>query len=304
MLDVIVVGGGPAGLSAALHLARARRTVLLLDAGKPRNDAATHVNGLVGMDGIPPSEFRAAARKDLEKYPCVTVRDEWVDEVTPVDEGFEVRIGQTVERARRVILATGIVDVLPDLPHIDEFWGRSAMQCPFCHGWEVAEGALGFLARSADELSASHLFEVWSSRVAVFTDGAFEVPQEAREDLARRGIELHDRPVADLRGSGGVLEAVLLDDGTEVPCDALFMHNEQRHTDLVSGLGLDLDEDEFIEVPKNYHGEDTALPLLETSTPGLYAAGDLTGRAQDAVIAAFEGTMAARKAFFDQVGRG
>lgn len=299
--DAVVVGGGPAGLSAALQLGRARRRTLLLDEGRPRNSAATRVNGLLGLDGTPPAEVRAAARRDLERYDEVTVRGSWAEAVTPDDEGFTVQTDAGPVTARRVVLATGVVDVLPELPGVEQFWGISVLQCPLCHGWELADGRLAFLAGSVADLDSAPLFGVWSDRLTVLTDAGFEVPDGARRQLADAGIALEERRIDDLRGQDGRLEAVRLEDGTTLECDGIFVHNEQRQTRLVEGLGLELSGDGFVKVRKDYHLPDPGAPLMETSVRGLYAAGDLTGESQDAVMATFEGTLAGRKVFFDSL---
>ena len=299
--DAVVVGGGPAGLSAALQLGRARRRTLLLDAGTPRNSAASQVNGLLAVDGASPAEFRAKARRDLERYGEVSVREAWVEAVKPTGDGFEVHVEDSVVRARRVILATGIVDLLPELPGIEQFWGISVVQCPFCHGWELADGPLAFLATRPEELGSAHLFGVWAQELTVLTNDAFEVPDDARAQLDAAGFTLRTERIEELLGHDGRLERVRLADGTEVRCQGLFVHNEQRQTRLVEDLDLDRAEDGFVVVRKDYHLPDPSIRLMETSVPGLYAAGDLTGESQDAALATFEGTMVGRKVFFDSL---
>jgi thioredoxin reductase len=302
--DVIVVGGGPAGLSAALQLGRARRRTLLVDGGTPRNNNATAVHGLIAMDGRSPAEVRAAAREDLDRYGEVEVREGWVQAVDRTDGGFRVRYGDEVAEARRVVLATGIVDVLPELPGVEHFWGISVVQCPFCHGWELADGPLAFLAVRPDDLRSAHLFRAWSDDVTVLTDGCLAVSDEDAQRLLDAGFDLRTERIKELRGQDGRLESVLLEDGSELACRGMFVHNEQQQTALVRGLGLHTDDDGFVVVPKDYRLSDPRRPLMETSVPGLYAAGDVTGESQDAVLATFEGTMAGRKVFFDSLAEG
>lgn len=296
--DAVVVGGGPAGLSAALQLGRARVRTLVLDAGSPRNERAAQVNGVLTRDGTAPADFRAAARNDLAKYDCLEIRRARASEVKPRDDGFSVVAddGSTVS-ARRVLLATGVLDVLPSIPGIEQFWGTSVVQCPFCHGWELAEGPLALLALDPEEVDSAHLYRVWSEDVTILTGGMCDVPDETRELAEQAGFEIYCEPVAELRGIDGRLECVVLEGGHEVACRGMFVHNQQHPTDLVEGLGLETD-DGFVVVRKDYQMPDDDGSLMQTSVPGLYAAGDLTGDSQDATMAIFEGTMAGRAMFF------
>ena len=295
--DAVVLGGGPAGLSAALQLGRARVRTLVLDAGSPRNADATQVNGVLTRDGTPPAEFRTAAREDLHKYDCVQVRRVEVTEVTRADDRFQVSYdGGTVE-GRRVLLATGIVDIRPPLPDVDQFWGTSVVQCPFCHGWELSDGPLALLASQPEEVDEAHLFRMWSKDVTILTGGLCDVPEQMEEVAQKGGFQIHREPITELHGEDGRLERVVLEGGREVRCRGMFVHNEQRQIDLVERLGVDT-EDGFVVVRKDYHMRNSEPSLMQTSVPRLYAAGDLTGQSQDAPMAIFEGTMAGRAMFF------
>ena len=179
--DVVVIGGGPAGLQATLTLARVHRTVLMVDSGTYRNDPAAHMHNVVTHDGTPPAEFRAAARKELAAYDTVTVRDDAVTSVAAEGDGFAVALGDEVARARGVVLATGVVDTLPDKPGLDGLFGSVVAHCPFCHGHEFAGHHVGILGTAG----AGHLPGLVgpiASRVTVFTDG-----DELDRRAARRG---------------------------------------------------------------------------------------------------------------------
>jgi thioredoxin reductase len=285
--DVIIVGGGPAGLSAALALGRARRNVLLCDAGARRNARATHVHNFVTRDGTPPADFRTIGREQLAAYGSVDIRDERVDTIAGGRGAFEVSIGGRGVPARRVLLCTGMIDELPPVDGLAARWGHSVFQCPYCHGWEVQDRRWGYWPRPTDPnhvlpfaLQARH----WTRDVIVFTAGAFELPADTRARLERAAIGIVTSPIARLAGPGDCLDAIELADGRSVPCDVLFAHPPQRHVDLVDALGLALDDQGYVRVDPG---------TRETSRAGVYAAGDLTTRMQAAIHAAAAGTQAA-----------
>ncbi|QSQ20890.1 NAD(P)/FAD-dependent oxidoreductase [Pyxidicoccus parkwayensis] len=285
-VDVVIVGGGPAGLSAALILGRARKKVLLCDAGPARNAAAEHIQGFVTRDGTPPREFRRIGREQLQPYD-VEVRDGVrITGIERIGPRFRVLMddGASVD-TRRVVLATGMVDLVPDLPGYRELWGKAIFQCPYCHGWEIREGAWGVHASSEMMLDFAMFVTGWTRDVVVFTEGAFPVSAEKRAQLERAGVRLEERrirrfvPTAD----GDALEAVELEDGARVPREFIFARPPQRQVELVQRLGLALDELGFVKVNESQ----------ETSVPGIHASGDLTTMMQGALVAASQGAMAA-----------
>lgn len=281
--DVVIVGGGPAGLSAALVLGRARKRVLLCDSGQPRNAAAEHIQGFVTQDGTPPREFRRIAREQLRPYENVELRDVRVTHIDGQAGQFRVGLGGSTVEARRILLAVGLVDVLPELPGYRDLWGKSLFQCPFCHGWEARDRALGVQATAAPLLEFALFLTGWSRDIIAFTESAFEVPSELRERVTRAGVRLEERRIRGLRAQSGHLAAVQLEDGSEVPREVLFVRPPQRQTELVQSLGVALDEQGFVRV--NEH--------RETSVPGIFAAGDLTTLLQGALMAASAGAQAA-----------
>jgi thioredoxin reductase len=285
--DVVIVGGGPAGLSAALAFGRGRKRVLLCDFGPRRNAAAAQVHNFVTRDGIPPAEFRSVARRQLADYPSVEVRDAHVESIDGTRGAFRVGLDRVSPvDARRVLLCTGMVDEMPSLTGFRELWGGAIFQCPYCHGWEVQDRRWGYLALAGDaHLSAfALLLRGWSRDLVVFTGGAFEVAVETRARFQAAGIGLETGPVARLVADGDRLRAVELASGARVPCEVLFAHPPQRQIALVSALGVALDDGGYVRVD----------PITrETSVPGIYAAGDLTTRQQAAIIAAAAGMQAA-----------
>jgi thioredoxin reductase len=285
--DVVIVGGGPAGLAAALTLGRARKRVLLCDSGLRRNAGAIHVQNFVTRDGTPPQEFRDIGRRQLLAYPSVEVRDVRVASIDGTRGAFQVALDGGVVEARRVLLCTGMIDELPPIEGFRELWSSAIFQCPYCHGWEIQDRRWAYLGRAAE---AGHLLPFtlmlrgWTNEVVAFTGGEFEVPEDARATLSTAGIRLETAPVARLVARGHALTGIELSDGTRVACDALFTHPPQRHVDLIRQLDLALDEHGFVRID----------PMRrETSVPGIYAAGDLTTRMQAAIHAAAAGTHAA-----------
>lgn len=280
--DVVIVGGGPAGLSAALALGRARKRVLLCDAGARRNAAAVHLHNFVTRDGTTPDEFRRVAREQLAAYPNVLVRDVRVESISGTRGDFEVKLTDGSVRARRIILSTGMIDERLPLPGFAELWGRSIFQCPYCHGWEVRAQRWAYLASSVEHLHFPFQLRAWTEDVIVFA--SFDLPEELRARLHAAGIGLERAPVTRLVAHEGKLEALELADGRRVARDVLFAHPPQRQLELVEKLGVALDADGFVKVD---------AMTRETSVPGIYAAGDLTTRLQAAIIAAGQGMQAA-----------
>ena len=280
LIDVLIAGGGPSGLQAALTLGRARKRVLVADGGSRRNGPAAHMNNFVSRDGIAPADFRREARAQLAKYANVSFRDQPIDTIIGLRGDF--RAGAF--RARRVLLATGLIDQLPDLEGLAPLWGHSVFQCPYCHGWEAQERRWGYYTSDA---TAAHValfvtqLRGWSTEVTLFTD---KLADDVRSKLLAAKVAIESGALARLVGTGHQLEAVELADGRRIACDVLLTHPPQKQIELVRALGVALDDEGFVK---------TDPMTRETSIPGIYAAGDLTTRGQAAVLAAAAGMQAA-----------
>ena len=284
--DIVIVGAGPSGLSAALALGRARKRVLLCDAGPRRNAAAVHMHNFITRDGTPPEQFRQLGREQLAAYPNVEIQDVGIEAISGARGAFQVRLSSGVVEARRVLLCTGMVDEMLPVEGFRDLWGSGIFQCPYCHGWEIQDRRWGYLAAAAHlqhMLPFTIMLRGWSRDVTVFT-GGFELAQEARARLDAAGVRIETAPIARLVERERQLAGVELGTGTVVPCEALFAHPPQHQVALVRALGVALDDDGFVRID----------PMTrETSVPGVYAAGDLTTRLQAAIIAAAAGMQAA-----------
>jgi thioredoxin reductase len=285
--DVLIVGGGPAGLAAALVLGRCRRKVLLCDAGEPRNAPSRAMHGYLTRDGLPPSELRRIGREEVSRY-GVELRDvAVVDARRAPGGGFEANLSDgTQVAARKLILATGMKDVLPDIEGFGEFYGRGVYPCPYCDGWELQDQPIGVFAYGDQAKAARYALNLlrWSRDLIFFHHGD-EPPSEAtREMLSRNGIILRERQIVRLEGEGGELARVVLAGGEVVPRRALFIKlGEVPHSSLPQRLGCDLTEEGIVgDAP--FHGA--------TDVDGLYVVGDASPRVQLVTVAAAEGAAA------------
>lgn len=237
--DVIVVGGGVAGLSAALMLGRARRRVLVVDAGSPRNRFAPHVHGVLGHEGTGPADLLARGRAEVAGY-GVEVVEGTVERVGTAGDGLEVQVaGAAAASARALLVASGMADELPDVPGLRQRWGTGVLHCPYCHGWEVRDRRLGVLTTSPLGLHQAELVRQWSDRVVVFTAGLGPLDAAAELRLRARGVDLVAAPVVEVVGDGDRVTAVRTADGREVEVDALFTAGAPRpHDEFLAPLGL------------------------------------------------------------------
>lgn len=286
MLDVVVVGGGPAGMSAALVLGRSRRRTRLFDHGPPRNEAADHAHNLFTREGTTPGNLHAISRAQLDPYPSVEVVDGEVTRLRRTEGGFVVTdAGGREHAARRVLLATGVEDDLPAFDGFERFWGRSAFHCPYCHGWESRDRRLAVLGnRSRAEAFASvELMRGWTKDLVLCTDGAIELGDGERDVLALLEVDVRERPIAALEG-GDALERIRFDDGSAVVCQGMYLHPPQHvRGELLGQLGCRLCDNGLVEVGTDW----------QTSVPGVFAAGDMSSTLQQVVTAAASGTAAA-----------
>jgi thioredoxin reductase len=288
--DCIVVGGGAAGLSAALVLGRARRRTLVVDAGAPSNRVADGIGGLLGHDRRPPAELYARGRAELAAYPSVEVREGDVVAGTRTEGGFVLDLADGHrESARRVLLATGMDYRHPGLPGIAERFGRSVFHCPFCHGWEVRERPLGVLDRGETGVLRTLLLRAWSDDVTLFADGPGELDPAGADRLQVAGVTVDERRVTGLRGPGYELAAVVFADGAERRCEGLLVPvTLHQRSPLAAQLGAEA------AAPGHVVADAVQVDEMHQSTvPGLSAAGDLSTQMPSVANAIAAGSNAA-----------
>ncbi|MEU1592178.1 NAD(P)/FAD-dependent oxidoreductase [Streptomyces sp. NPDC005708] len=284
--EVVVVGGGAAGLSAALVLGRARRRTLVVDAGEPRNAPAAHMHGYLSRDGMPPAEFLAVGREEIARYGVELVRDRAVNAVRDADGEFGVTLasGRTVH-ARRLVVATGLKDELPAVPGVAERFGRDVLHCPYCHGWEVRDLPFGVLASTPMSVHQALMVSQWSKDVTLFlhTVAEDDIPDQDLRRLAAAGVAVVPGEVAGLEVDDDRLTGVRLADGTAHERSVLFVAPRAvPQTALFEQLGAELSETPFGTYPVV---DERGL----TTVPGLWAAGNASGFAEQVVNAASRG---------------
>jgi thioredoxin reductase len=310
-VDVLIIGGGPAGLSAALNLARARASVLVVDTGRPRNAATLRSHGFLTRDGISPIELRKLARAEIAAYPMVRVLDRTnatslttSEGLTTADAADGMRFTATLQThrsgeplvvsARSTLIATGLRETLPAIPSLRAFYGMTLFSCAACDAWELQDRPLALIGETPDLPTRARLIARWTDDLTVFTNGADVVDTVEEAELAASGIVVERRRIDDLEGDRGAVSAVRLDDGTRIRVAGGFVRPHwDPALDFISGLDVDRDPDGHLIVDRSGR----------TSIPGLYGAGDAAAPGpQQLIVAAGQGARAAAVLIHDLVG--
>ena len=283
--DCIVVGAGPAGLSAALLLGRCRRRTLVVDSGRPRNRWSRGVHGFFSRDNVSPLELLRIGREQLEPYGSVAMRHGEVTEAASTEAGFAVVLADGARyTCRKLLVATGVVDEIPPIEGIDELYGRSVHHCPYCDGWEHRDEAIAIYACGTKGKGLALELTIWSRELVLCTDGPSGFDEEDRALFDRLGIELREDRVVRLDGRDGQLEAVVFAEGESLARSALFFCTGHRqHSGLAAALGC-----RFTPAGAVHVGD-----YESTNVPGVYVVGDASEQAQLVSLAAAEGTKAA-----------
>jgi thioredoxin reductase len=283
--EVVVIGAGPAGLSAALNLVRARRMTHVLDSNRPRNAATFLAHGFVTRDGIPPLELRRLGREELEAYPEASFEKAMVTSVTSGPDGFVVAYGATSVTARAIVISTGLTEKFPALPSLRQFYGTSIHSCVECDAYEYADKPIALIGETDDLAERAIVISQWSRDLVVFTNGVGVVTPEDEVSLASRGVRVDRRQISDVAGDRTGLTGVTLADGETVPRVAAFVRPIYApNLGYVSSLGLEVDEFGYLVVDGSGR----------TSVPGVYAAGDSTAPGpQQLIVAAGAGAKVA-----------
>jgi thioredoxin reductase len=286
--DVIIIGGNFAGLSAALQIARTRRQVLVIDAGKPRNRFAAGSHGFLGHDGRSPAQIAQIGREQFLKYPTAHfIEGKAIRAERHQVDFFSVELESgSIYQSKRIILAMGVVDHLPEIPGLAERWGKTVNACPYCHGYELAGETWGVLYRGEASLHQAKLVLDWSDNVVFFSNGSDQISADNRADLESHGITIEDTPVESLVGEGENLSGVKLKDQRVVPLKALFVITQSSiNSPLISQLGCELEDGLFGSMIKTNN-------LKETTVEGVFAAGDIARALHNATWAAADGVSA------------
>ena len=279
--DVVVIGGGPAGLSAALVLGRARRRVAVVDAGMPRNAPAAHMQGFLSRDGMAPADLLAAGRIEVAGYGVELIDDQ----VSAIEPGFAIGLaGGQALKARRVLVATGVRDELPDIPGVRERWGRDLLHCPYCHGWEVRDQPLGVLGTVPGSVQHAQLLRQWSDDVVFFAH-TYDLTTTECAELEARGVQAIREEVARLVVENDRLAGVELVDGRVFARSAVFIrpHNIPHPDGLLADLGCELDAAGFVTVDAGGR----------TTNPGVWAAGNVVDPRAQVITSAGAGSAVA-----------
>jgi thioredoxin reductase len=282
--DVVIVGGGPAGLSAALVLGRCRRTVLLVDSGTPRNARSRALHGYLTRDGVPPLDLLRLGRAELEPYGTEWA-DSTVEDIQPAAEGFVISIAsRAAVRTRMVLIASGVRDTVPDIPGVGDCYGVSVHHCPYCDGWEVRDKTIAVIGAGAAAAALSLSLKTWSDRVVICSHGPARLSRRHRQQLAVHQIDVHQDRIERIDHASGHVRHVVLAGGDRVPCEAIFFTSGQSpQCELAQKLGCETGKFGVVKTDR----------LGQTCVPGIYVAGDASRDVQFAIVAAAEGAKAA-----------
>lgn len=279
--DAIVVGGSFSGMAAALQLLRARRSVLVIDAGERRNRFASHSYGFLGQDGVDPAGIVARARQQLAAYPTLTWIDGKAETASGTKDAFVVATADGTHESRRLLLATGLADQLPAIEGMRERWGRSVFHCPYCHGYELERGEIGVIGTAPMSIHQAQLIPEWG-RVTFLTDGKVPLDAAVRADLTARGVTIEETPVARLCGHADVV----LRDGRALSFAGLFTATRTAPaSSIAEGVGCALEDTPFGLQVKTDQGK-------ETTVPGAFACGDVARVPHSVSLAVADGAWA------------
>lgn len=285
LLDAVIIGGGPAGLNAALMLGRARKHVAVIDEGKPRNAVTRETHGFLTRDGVSPFEFRRIAKEELGAYPSVTIVEDTAVSVAGEDGNFQIETAQgNLYASKKLLFAVGMKDRPLDIPGLAEVYGKSAFVCPYCDGWELRDEPLVVIVKGADLMHFAPLISGWTNRFTVCTNGPAGLTDDQREELRRHQVPLFESPILNIESNEGIVRQVVLEDGTSIPCRGIFFKPElTTGSDLPQTIGCRLTEDGMVVVDD----------FGKTTVPGVYSAGDAASRLHQAVAAAAKGAFTA-----------
>ncbi|MBH5318752.1 NAD(P)/FAD-dependent oxidoreductase [Paenibacillus sp. GSMTC-2017] len=282
--DCVIVGGGPSGLNGALVLGRARKNVVVIDEGRPRNRVTRETHGFLTRDGISPSEFRRIAKEQIDAYPSVEIVSDSVVSITGDDGQFQITTAQgNVYLSKKVLFAVGKRDLPLDINGLADVYGKSAFVCPYCDGWELRDQPLVLIVNGAKALHFAKTISGWTKHFTICTNGPDEMTQEDREELENRNVPIFNSPIRTIESIDGMVQHVELEDGTTISCAGIFFGPKLvAGSELPSSLGCEMTEAGTVVVDH----------VGKTSVPGIYCAGDAATEMYQAITAASLGAMA------------
>ncbi|MGP0584669.1 NAD(P)/FAD-dependent oxidoreductase [Paenibacillus timonensis] len=285
LYDAVIIGGGPAGLNAALMLGRARKKTVVIDEGNPRNRVTREAHGFLTRDGIPPGELRRIAKEQIVRYPGITFIEEAVQSAAGADGHFQITTAKGITlRSKKLLFTVGMKDQPLNIPGLNEVYGRSAFVCPYCDGWELRDEPLVIISRGADAMHFIPLISGWTDRFTLCTNGPDGLTDADREDLRQHGVPLHDAKIRSIESEDGIVRQVVLEDGTAISCRGIFFRPDLViGSNLPQSLGCQVTETGTIIVDE----------FGRTTVPGVFSAGDAVTMRHQAIAAASSGAMAA-----------
>jgi thioredoxin reductase len=284
LIDVGIIGGGPAGMNAALVLGRARKSVVVIDEGRPRNRVTRESHGFLTRDGINPSEFRRIAKEQINAYPSVHFVEDTAVTITGTDGNFQITTTQGMTyRSKKLLFAVGMKDLPLDINGLTAVYGKSAFVCPYCDGWELRDQSLVLIVKGARALHSAKMLSGWTNQYTICTDGPDEWTDEQREELKQHNVPTFDSPIQRIESSDGMVQRVVLEDGTIIPCTGIFFAPKLvTGSDLPQAIGCQITEAGTIIVDG----------FGKTNIPGIYSAGDAASELYQAITAASLGALA------------
>jgi thioredoxin reductase len=282
--DVIIVGGSYSGLAAGMALGRGLRKVLIIDSGKPCNRQTPYSHNFITQDGLPPKEIAALAKQQVERYDTVKFFDDLATSVIRTEIGFEIHVASGEKfRCKKLVFASGIRDIMPDISGYAECWGISVLHCPYCHGYEIRNEKTGILGNGEFGFEFSILISNWTKDLTLFTNGKSTLTPEQTNKLESHNIKIVETEIEKLEHNSGYLESILFKDGTKSPIVAIYARSDfHQHCTIPKDLGCELTEEGYIKVDN----------LQRTSIAGIFACGDNTNRMRTVANSVATGTTA------------
>lgn len=285
LLDVLIIGGGPAGLNAALVLGRARKNVVVIDDETPRNWVTRETHGFVTRDGASPREFRKAAKEQIAAYPSVQFASDTATAITGNDGDFVIKTTQGASyRTKKILFAVGKKDLPLDINGLTEIYGKSAFVCPYCDGWELRDQSLVIIVSGDKALHMAKVISGWTERYTICTNGSDSLTDEQREELKQHHVTVFDAPIQSINSEEGMVQQVVLNDGTAIPCTGVFFQPKLfTGSELPKTIGCEITESGTVIVDATG----------KTSVAGVYSAGDAASELYQAITAASLGALSA-----------